>query len=292
MKKITVLSGKGGVGKSTITASLAVVLARKKKIVVADCDVDAPNLALVLGLKDKDFRKWDKIETSEKAIIVNEQGLDCERIEEACYFGAISCKGKNTIIYRLLCEGCGVCQLMEPKAISLVKAENGKIGIGKTKYGFSIVSGQLKMGESGSGKIVSLVRGKASQIAKKEGAELILADAAAGIGCPVIASVVGSDYVVAVTEPTPSAFSDLKRALDVVKHFGIKSGIVINRHDINKKITKEIERFAANELLKVIGKVPYDRKFVEALVNLEPIVVYEQSYEELFLNIINAMEVV
>ncbi|MBW2980518.1 ATP-binding protein [Candidatus Woesearchaeota archaeon] len=292
MKKITVLSGKGGVGKSSITASLAVLLAKKKKIVVADCDVDAPNLALVLGLKDKDFTKWEKVQTSEKAVVIKSKEIDCERIEDVCYFNAISCKNKKVIIDKLLCEGCGACELIDPKgAIKLVKVNNGKIGFGETRYGFKIASGQLKIGESGTGKIVTLVRMKAQQIAKQENAETILVDAAAGIGCPVIASVVGSDYVIAVTEPTPSAFSDLGRALSVVRNFGIKAGIVINRHDINKPFTKKIENFAKKEGIQVLGKIPYDKRFVDALVHLRPVVVYDGSFDKIFLEILNKIMV-
>ena len=149
------------------------------------------------------------------------------------------------------------------------------------------MSGQLKIGESGSGKVVSYVKTKASEIGKKEDVEIMLTDSAAGIGCPVIASVSGSDYVIAVTEPTPSALSDLSRALEMVKHFKIPVGIVINRYDINEEFTKKIERFAEGENIKILQKLPYNRKFVDALVNLTPIVVYDKSKIKIFQNILD-----
>lgn len=286
MQKITVLSGKGGVGKSSIAASLAVLLARKKKIIAADCDVDAPNLALVLGVKK--FERLEKIQTSEKAVIDYKKCSSCKKCFNSCYFNAIEWKNNKPVINNLLCEGCGVCKLVCPQnAIKLIKVENASIGYGETDYGFKIVSGQLKVGESGSGKVVSYVKTKAGDIGKKENAKIMITDAAAGIGCPVIASVAGSDYVIAVTEPTPSALSDLTRAIEMVKHFKIPVGIVINMYDINKVFSKKIEKFAKKENMKILEKIPYDRKFVDALVNLKPIVAYDQSKIKIFKNIIN-----
>ena len=286
MKKITILSGKGGVGKSSIAASLAVLLARRNRIIAADCDVDAPNLALVLGVKK--FRKTEKIQTSEKAVIEHKKCSSCKKCFNSCYFNAIEWKNDKPIINNLLCEGCGVCQLVCPEnAIKLIKVENAAIGYGKTKYGFEIISGQLKVGESGSGKVVSYVKTKAEKIGKKENAKIMITDAAAGIGCPVIASIAGSDYVVAITEPTPSALSDLNRALQMVNHFKIPAGIVINRYDINRGFSRKIEKFAKKENIKILEKIPYDRKFVDALVNLKPIVIYDKSKIKIFENIIN-----
>ncbi len=286
MKKITILSGKGGVGKSSITASLAVLLSVEKNIIVADCDVDAPNLALVLGVTK--FQSSEKIQTSEKAVIDYKKCSSCKKCFNNCYFNAIEWKNNKPIINTMLCEGCGVCQIVCPNnAIKLIKVENAEIGYAKTKYGFNIVSGQLKIGESGSGKVVSYVKTKAAEIGKKENAEIMLVDAAAGIGCPVIASVTGSDYIIAVTEPTPSALSDLQRALEMVKHFRIPVGIVINRYDINKEFTKKIEEFASKQNIKILEKIPYNKNFVNALVNLTPIIVYDKSKVKIFQNIIS-----
>lgn len=281
MKTITVLSGKGGVGKSSIAASLAVLLAKNRKIVSVDCDVDASNLALVLGIKK--FEKQKEISTNEKAF-VNEKARDCKEILDICTFSAISWdKKKNLpVINKFLCEGCGACQLLCPQGIKLKKVKNAVIGEAKTNYGFSLVSGQLKMGESGSGKVVDEVK----QLAEKNDVELMIIDSAAGIGCPVIASIQGSDFVVAVTEPTPSALSDLKRALQVVEHFRIPYGIVINKYDLNKEFSKKIEKFTEKYKIPLLGKIPYDKKFVEALVNLKPIILYDKKFTKIFQNIL------
>jgi MinD superfamily P-loop ATPase len=138
------------------------------------------------------------------------------------------------------------------------------------------------MGESGSGRIVYLTKEKAEKIAKKEGASFILIDSAAGTGCPVIASVQGSDFVIAVTEPAQAAFHDLKKSLLVVEHFKIPYGLIINKFDINKNFSEKIERFAMEKNIPLLGKIPYDIKFVEALVNLTPLVLYAKEYEKLF----------
>ncbi len=288
MKKITVLSGKGGVGKSSIAGSLAVLLAEKQEVVCADCDVDASNLGLVLGLKEKDFEGWKKTSTNEKAVLDEKKCNGCKKCVESCYFNAIKWnKEKNQPVFdEFSCEGCGTCEIVCPEnAITLKKVQNAKIGFGKTKYGFGIVSGQLEMGESGSGKVVAEVRKLAEK--KGNGAEIMVIDAAAGIGCPVIASVVGSDFVIGVTEPTPSGLSDLKRALQMAWHFGIACGIVINKHDLNPKFTKRIEAFAKENGLEVLAKIPYEKAFVEALVNLVPIIEFKPETKKFFEEIIS-----
>ncbi len=278
-KTITIVSGKGGVGKSSITASLAILLSKKHRIVAADCDVDTPNLNLVFGLRNEDFNSWKELQTNEKARLISMEGINYRKCIAVCNFGAISYdkKKKKLIFNKFLCEGCGSCQLLYPENIKLVKIKNAKIGVGKTRYGFKIVTGQLKMGESGSGKIVTEVKNTAERIAEKEKADLIIADAAPGIGCPVIASIQGSSYVIAVTEPTPSGLSDLKRVLKVIEHFNIPKGIIINQFDINKKFSDKIISFAKKNKIAVIKKIPYNLSFVNALVAMRPVVEFDKK---------------
>jgi len=289
MKIITILSGKGGTGKTTLSSNLSVLLSKNKKIVVADCDSDAPNLGLALGIEEKDFTGIQKVQTNEKAIFDEDKCDGCKKCFKICNFGAIKWDDKKNrpIFDSLLCEGCGTCQLVCPKkAISLVKVNNGKIGFAKTNYGFNLYSGQLNIGSTGSGKIVSLIKEKAEKFAAKENIELMLVDSAAGVGCPVIASIQGSDFIVAVTEPTPSALYDLKRALRTVEHFRIPYGIIINKWDLNKGFSKKIESFAQRLKIPILGKISYDIKFVESLVNMKPVVEINLKYKEIFNKII------
>lgn len=283
MKNITVLSGKGGVGKSSITASLAVLLSEKEDIIAVDTDVDASNLGLILGVEE--FGSKESISTNEKAFLKKEKCTHCEKCKDVCTFSAIGWNEEEEIpeINKFLCEGCGACKLICPEdAFDLRKVENAVIGYSDTKYGFPLISGQLKMGEAGSGKVVTEIKKRAE---KKE-KDYIIVDSAAGIGCPVIASVRGSDYVVGVTEPTPSGLSDLKRAFEIVDHFEIKKGIIINKFDLNEKLTKRTERFAEKNGIPVIGKLPYDKKFVESLTDLKPIVEDNEEYRDSFSQIL------
>jgi len=286
MKTITILSGKGGVGKSSITASLAVLLSKNKKIICADCDVDASNLALVLGVEEKDYHKWESLSTNQKAIFNLDKCNSCKKCVNACYFNAIDFSNNKPKLKEFSCEGCGACELVCPNdAIRLENIENAKIGYSKTDYGFTVVSAQLGIGQSGSGKVVSEVKKKAKNLA--DGADILLVDSSAGIGCPVIASISGSDYVIGITEPTPSGLSDLQRAIQVINHFNIPLGIVINKFDVNEEFTKKIEDFAKKENITILNKIPYDKKFVDALVNLKPIVVYDNTKLDTFQTIID-----
>ena len=291
MKQITILSGKGGVGKSSITASLAIALSRTKNIICADCDVDASNLALVFGMDTDDFKIWKSISTNQKARVDLSKCTSCRKCASECYFDAIDWDDAKKIpVFRKFgCEGCGVCEMVCPAgAIELYDVSNAGIGYGKTKYGFMVVSGQLRMGESGSGKVVSRVKELSHEVSGH--AEIMLVDAAAGIGCPVIASVAGSDYVIGVCEPTPSGFSDLKRALSVVNHFNIPYGIVINKFDLNPEYTRKIEAFAKNKGIRILSKIRYDKCFMDALVNLVPVIEFKPAYKEIFDGIVRALE--
>ena len=287
MKQITVVSGKGGVGKSSISASLGILLSKKYQIVLADCDVDAPNLGLVFGLEKKDFLEWEDISTNEKAVFDLKKCISCKKCFNACYFKAIDWgDNKKPKLKEFGCEGCGACEIVcEQGAITLEKINNAKIGYAKTKYNFKLASSQLNIGESGSGKLVNKVKEKARIISAD--ADIMLVDSAAGIGCPVIASVSGSDYVILVVEPTPASLFDMKRALKIINHFNINKGIIINKFDINKEYSKTIKDFANTENIKIIGKLPFDKNFAKALVKMKPVIEIDVNIKKIFNSIVD-----
>ena len=261
--KIVVASGKGGVGKSMLASSLALLFKENRKVVLCDCDVDAPNTGLWLGITE--FDSSEKVSTSYKAKINQNKCNKCGKCKEVCVFSAIE-KNDRYQINPFICEGCGACKIVCPvDAITVKLFNNGEIRTRKTKYGFSLISAQLYPGETGSGKIVEELRKKA----EKNYHDVMILDSAAGIGCPVIASVRGCDYAVLVTEPTPSGFSDLKRIIEIVNYFKIPYGVVINKWDIYPKISKKIEKWAKNRFL---GKISYDKKIIDCIVSLEPVI--------------------
>ena len=286
MKSIVILSGKGGVGKSSITASLAVALSKEKNIVCADCDVDASNLSLLFALSEDKYEEWIPLSTNQIAIVDKIKCISCGKCINACYFNALKFKDNTPKVDEFGCEGCGACELICPvNAIKLENINNANIGYAKTEYDFIIASAQLEPGNSGSGKVVSEVKNKA--VEKNSNADILLIDSAAGIGCPVIASVTGNDYAIIVTEPTPSGFSDMIKALEVVNHFNINKGIIINKYDLNKEYTDKISCFADNNNIKILKKIPYDKDFVNAMTKMMPIIDYKDNYKKIFEEIKN-----
>ncbi len=262
--KIVVASGKGGVGKSMLASALAMLFSQKKKVVVVDADVDAPNLHLWLGGEEE----WDwveKISVSERPIIDQERCNLCGQCVQMCAFNALSIKKKQLLVNRYFCEGCGVCEVVCPmKAITMKSIKNAEIKVKKNIQGFSLVSAQLFPGETGSGKVVDQIKARATNFEH----EVMILDSPAGAGCPVIAALNGVDFAVLVTEPTPSGFTDLKRVLTVVEHFKIPYGVVINKWDINPNESDKIEKWASRKLL---GKISYDQKIFQAIADLRPI---------------------
>ncbi len=262
--KIAIVSGKGGVGKSMISSAFSMLFSEKFKVVAVDCDVDAPNLSIWLN-EIKGWEKVKKISISQKAIINYKKCKGCGLCAKNCPFFAIEMINKKPKINPFLCEGCGTCQIICPqKAIKLKSVKNGEIRIKKTKYGFPLVVGHLFPGETGSGKIVSEIRKEA----EKFPFQIQILDSSPGTGCPVIASLRETDFAILVTEPTPSAFSDLKRILKLVKFFKLPFRIIINKADLNKKISNKIKKKFKG---KILGEVSFDKNIFKAISNLKPI---------------------
>jgi len=264
-KEIVVISGKGGTGKTSIVASFA---ALAKNVVISDCDVDAADLHLVLSPRIRergDFSGGVKVE------IDQEKCTGCGKCWEACRFSAI---GKETVdgkprffVDPIACEGCGVCYLVcGDKAIKIEDAVNGEWFISDTRFG-PMSHAKLGVAEENSGRLVTLVRNKAALLVHESGRDRELIDGSPGTGCPVIASLTGSDYALIVTEPTVSGIHDMRRVLEVTKHFGIPSGVVVNKYDLNTDMTDKIKQLSKDYKVEFLGVVPYDKKVTEAQIN-------------------------
>lgn len=262
MKEIVVLSGKGGVGKSSLTAALGYLLAEEGiKLTLADTDVDAPNLHVVLGAE---FDSSSGITASNKAVIDYSRCSHCLKCATVCKFSSILDK-EEPVVISYSCEGCGACAIVCPTgAITVQPVENGTMNL--VRYGtIQVVAGALSIGESSSGRLVDLVKKRARQEAALSGCSLLLTDGPPGIGCPVIASLKGSDYAVLVTEPTPSALSDLQRIADVLHSFKVPAGVVINRADMHQKSKETLLAWMAEAGLPLLTEIPYDPLLLQAL---------------------------
>lgn len=278
MKEVTVISGKGGTGKTSLVASFA---ALARKAVVADCDVDAADLHLVLTPA---IKRRENFTGGSIARIKSGYCVACGKCEELCRFGAVFFDGpgngtvpKTFRVDPIACEGCGVCAwFCDYDAIEFKPHVNGQLFVSDTRFG-PMVHARLGVAEENSGKLVTLVRDTAKEIAERDSLDLIISDGSPGIGCPVIASISGADMVVAVTEPTMSGRHDLERVLELSGHFSIPSGVVINKWDINSEMTGEIEEYLNTRGIPVLGRVRYDRAVTKAMVAAKSVVEYNTS---------------
>ncbi|NMP37205.1 MAG: 4Fe-4S binding protein [Clostridiales bacterium] len=287
MKKLLILSGKGGTGKTTV-ASAFIHFAQAKAF--ADCDVDAPNLHIVAGV-DAEPQKSDYY-GSQKAVINTDKCVSCDMCREKCRFGAIESTDEKYKVNEFSCEGCGVCVAVCPTgAVTLADDVAGKVELYNGECVFC--TAELKMGRGNSGKLVSTVKSTLQKNAHD--APLAIIDGSPGIGCPVIASVSGVTMVLIVTEPTMSGLSDLKRILKTVTAFHSRAAVCVNKADINNTMTAEIENYCEENKIPFVGTIPYDKQASVAINAGKSIAetdcTAKQAIKEIFDRMMRMMEV-
>ncbi|RLI04096.1 (4Fe-4S)-binding protein [Candidatus Bathyarchaeota archaeon] len=262
MKQVTILSGKGGTGKTTITACFATL---SENAVFADCDVDASNLHLLLNPEIKETNEFMGLNV---AYIDPEKCIQCGKCVEVCRFNAI----EDYIVDPIHCEGCKVCVVNCPvEAIEYNPRVSGHAYISETKYG-PMSHARLTPGMENSGKLVTQVRQNASKIAEEKEKDLVLVDGSPGIGCPVIASIANVNASVVVVEPTLSGIHDLKRALELLEHFEITPYVIVNKYDINEEHSADLKKFCKENNIELLGMIPFDPTVTKAMVQRTPIV--------------------
>ncbi len=277
MKQIVVLSGKGGTGKTSLTAALAHLAADHETLVLADADVDAANLEILL--------KPQKLEEHSftggfKAGINTDKCTGCGICHEVCRFSAVIPPDHADSSYRIdriSCEGCNSCVHQCPeKAIESERTEAGAWFVSESAYG-TLFHAEMKAGEENSGKLVTTVKNAAISKCRELRESILLVDGPPGIGCPVIAACAGADLAVISTEPGVSAIHDLARILATVRHFGITPAVCINRDDINAAKSREIEEFCRGDNIPLLGRIPYDPAVTQSMSRGLPVNAFSSS---------------
>jgi MinD superfamily P-loop ATPase len=265
MKQLTIISGKGGTGKTTVTSAFAHLA---ENAVIADADVDAADLHLIL---EPTIKQRESYVGGSKAFIDKDKCTQCGKCIDMCRFDAIHDFQVDTVS----CEGCTLCTYVCPEgAVEMKERVSGDWFVSSTREG-QMVHAKLGIAEDNSGKLVSVVRQKAKEIAEKENNDIVIIDGPPGIGCPVIASITGADMILVVTEPTLSGLHDMERVLDTAKHFKIPALVCINKFDINRENTTCIENRCRERGVGVVGKIPYDKSVTTAMIHKQSVAEYD-----------------
>ena len=267
MKRVVIISGKGGTGKTTVSAALVDLAAREKRLVIADADVDAANLELLLEPQRTSNTPFIAGKT---AVIEPSLCVDCGRCMEVCRFDAVQANGQYAIDPQL-CEGCLACLYQCPTgAIRVETRQSGEWLRSITPYG-PMYHANLWPGEENSGKLVSELIEQAQSEGERENADLLLVDGPPGIGCPVTAACRSADLAILVSEPTVSGRHDLERVLELTRYFNLPAALVLNKATLNEKARAEMLAFARSENMDVFGEIPYDEGAIEALFSAQPL---------------------
>jgi MinD superfamily P-loop ATPase len=271
MKEIVVISGKGGTGKTSVSASFAWLAG--KNAVVADCDVDAANMHLLL---EADFASQEDFYSGELAVIDAETCINCGACKEVCRFNAIDVVDRQHTVNPIDCEGCRYCSRVCPTdSIEMITQKAGDLYVSHIKTGGEMVHAKLGFAAENSGKLVAKVKQVAKMTALEENKAFVITDGSPGIGCPVISSLSGASLAVMITEATVSGLHDLERVYKLVKTFNINTVCIINKYDLNASVTEAIETFLQEENIPLVGMFPYDETFTKALSNAMPIVQFD-----------------
>jgi len=274
MKQIVILSGKGGTGKTSLVAALAHLAAQEARLVLADADVDAANLELLLAptrIAEHDFQ------SGVEAVIDEDMCIACGVCEEVCRFDAVAPENDAFRVIANACEGCAACFYQCPvDAISMQECTPGMWFHSQTRYG-DLFHAHLFAGQENSGKLVTMVKQQANLWGLDHGADYVVIDGPPGIGCPVIAACAGTHLALLVVEPTVSGVHDLERILATVQHFRVPSAVVINKHDINLEQAGRIAAFCAEQQIPLLGLIPFDTIVTEAMVQGQPVTAFGEG---------------
>ena len=263
-----IISGKGGTGKSSISAAFATI---ENNVVVADCDVDAANLYILFNPSHEEEEVYI---AGQKAVIDSTSCTNCGLCKDYCRFDAIFFSEGKTHINDISCDGCRLCcRICPQKAITMADNNKSRMYSGAFRNG-RMVYGRLAPGEENSGKLVNLVREKARKISGEYNLDKIIIDGPPGIGCSVISSITGTDNVVIVTEPSLSGLNDLKRALEITAKFKNTTWVIINKYDLNTDLSDIIESYCSEKKILFAGKLGFDPLVVEAMVKCKSIIEY------------------
>jgi MinD superfamily P-loop ATPase len=266
--ELVIISGKGGTGKTSIAASFAVLAGSP---VIADCDVDAADMHLILA---PSVRERHEFRCGNEAVIRPDDCTACGRCRDLCRFDAIAeVKGGGSyLVDPVACEGCGVCVRFCPaQAIDFPEVMQGEWMVSETRSG-PMLHARLGIAAENSGKLVSTVRREARRLAEEKGHRLVLVDGPPGIGCPVIASMTGTSQTLVVTEPTVSGEHDLERVLKLARHFDIPTAVCVNKWDLNPEMTERIEALAVRSGARIAGRIRYDRAVTLAQIQEKAVV--------------------